>query len=159
MKIGFLDLSNGIAGDMIVASFIDAGLPIDYLRDRLKDLNIGRLSIDAERVISKGISGTRFMVHAIDIEHDPLSHLHGSISKKEIKSKPSCLCCKVMSVDHKHEHSSINEIIPIVRKTDWDTKIKDDIERFFDYIAEAEGYVHGIPKDSVHFHELGQLTQ
>ena len=62
MKIAYLDCFSGISGDMFLGALVDAGLPLDRLRERLKGLALHGYRIEASREARHGISGTRFSV-------------------------------------------------------------------------------------------------
>lgn len=60
--IAYLDCYSGISGDMTLGALVDAGLPIDELREAVGRLPIGGYELQAEPIVSKGISGTRVTV-------------------------------------------------------------------------------------------------
>lgn len=61
MKICYLDAFSGIAGDMTVASLIDAGAPFEPLVEGLTSLGTGA-AFRVEKVKRAGIAATRFVV-------------------------------------------------------------------------------------------------
>jgi len=69
MKIAYLDCFSGISGDMFLGALVDAGLPLDRLRERLKSLALHGYRVEASREARHGISGTRFSVVVEDHEH------------------------------------------------------------------------------------------
>ncbi len=64
----------GISGDMTVAALLDAGLPLAWLQGFVRDLALGDIRVDAERVDRRGISCTRLML-SLPHEHAH-RHLH-----------------------------------------------------------------------------------
>ena len=59
----FIDDFNGISGDILLASFIDAGFPLEILKDNLKKINIeNEFEIFPEKVNSFGLSGTKIKI-------------------------------------------------------------------------------------------------
>jgi pyridinium-3,5-bisthiocarboxylic acid mononucleotide nickel chelatase len=72
--IAYLDCYSGISGDMTLGALLDAGLPLDELRRAVGQLPIGGYLLDAEAVVSKGISGTRVTVK-VDEAAQPPRHL------------------------------------------------------------------------------------
>ena len=49
MKIAYCDCFSGISGDMFLAALIDAGMPLDYLREQIRLLAIDeRVEVLAE---------------------------------------------------------------------------------------------------------------
>ncbi len=75
MKIAYFDCINGAAGDMILGALIDAGVPVDALRDAIIALPIDGYTLSVEKVNKQGFSATRFSV-ALDRGADqPHRHL------------------------------------------------------------------------------------
>jgi uncharacterized protein (TIGR00299 family) protein len=66
MRIAYFDCFSGVSGDMILGALIDAGLDLQQLESELNKLEISGFTLKAERTARKGISGTRFLVHAED---------------------------------------------------------------------------------------------
>lgn len=64
MKILYLDMVGGIAGDMTVAALLELGVPLELLRRGLATLGPEGPSIAAEKAARHGIAGTLFRVTA-----------------------------------------------------------------------------------------------
>lgn len=62
---------------------------------------------------------------------------------------------KLTRKEHAHRH--LSDIIKIIDSSQLDDKTKNLSKRIFKRIAEAEGKVHGIPPEKVHFHEVGAV--
>ncbi len=60
MKIAYFDCFAGAAGDMLVASMLDAGLDPDLLRDRLATLPLPPFELKITKTTRAGIAATRF---------------------------------------------------------------------------------------------------
>lgn len=85
MKIAYLDCFSGVSGDMILGALIDAGLPLDDLRNELKKLGLDGYCITAERVVRKGISGTKFTVEVtVDQPERHLADIEELIGKSRL---------------------------------------------------------------------------
>lgn len=50
MKIAYFDCFSGAAGDMILASMIDAGVPVELFEDMIRQLGLEHVSLSATRV-------------------------------------------------------------------------------------------------------------
>lgn len=63
----------------------------------------------------------------------------------------------VPHLPHSHHHRHLGDILAILKSG----KVKDSVynrcEKVLDRLATAEAKVHGIPKEQVHFHEIGAL--
>jgi pyridinium-3,5-bisthiocarboxylic acid mononucleotide nickel chelatase len=71
--IAYFDTFSGISGDMTVGALVDAGVPLDIVRDAVGRMPVGGYDISAEQIVSKGIRGTRFTVTVT--EPQPERHL------------------------------------------------------------------------------------
>jgi pyridinium-3,5-bisthiocarboxylic acid mononucleotide nickel chelatase len=58
---------------------------------------------------------------------------------------------------HHHDHRSYKDIVRLIEEADFSQRVKDIALRIFKKIAEAEGLIHGVPLDKVHFHEVGAV--
>lgn len=81
MKIAYLDCFAGISGDMTLGALVDAGLPLDTLKEDLALLALKGYTIKGEEITKEGIRGTKIRV--ITEEQD--AHRHLSDIKKIIQ--------------------------------------------------------------------------
>lgn len=134
-KIAYLECNSGIAGDMCLGALVDLGVPLDYLTEKLKELGIDEeYQLRVEKVNRQGQLATKVDVdlrqnHSIEHHH----HHHG-------------------------DHSAVRhlpEIEQFIENAALPPKAKDWSLRIFRQLAIAEGAVHGIPPEKVHFHEVG----
>lgn len=85
MKIAYFDCLAGISGDMTLGALIDCGVPLNYLEDQLKKLNISNFSLKEEKVIKKGITATKVHVNiAKENKGRHLSHIKEIIYKSSL---------------------------------------------------------------------------
>lgn len=73
MKTLYLDCYSGISGDMTVGALIDAGADFDRIRVGLESLNVPGFTVEAPKVIKKGVFATQFKVIEEQREH---AHRH-----------------------------------------------------------------------------------
>ncbi|NYE08600.1 hypothetical protein F4694_005449 [Bacillus niacini] len=59
--------------------------------------------------------------------------------------------------DHNHDHRSYKDIVRLIEEADFSKQVEDMALRIFKKIAEAEGLIHGVPLEKVHFHEVGAV--
>ena len=163
MTLLYFDCFSGAAGDMILGALLDAGLPLDDLRDALGSLALDRESVWTERVTRAGVSATKLHVRgegpsadhapgrdqAPDSEqsHDH-SHQHGPEYAHEGERA------------HEHGHGERRTLAEIVRLIDGaalSAPAKQRAQSLFAQLAEAEAAIHGTPADKVHLHEVGAL--
>lgn len=62
MKVAYIDCFSGISGDMFLGALLDAGLPIEELKQRLQTLPLDGYHLNIKREQRNRISGTRFCV-------------------------------------------------------------------------------------------------
>ena len=60
------------------------------------------------------------------------------------------------SHDH-HEHRHLSDIQEIIRSSGLSSSVQEKSLAIFHRLAEAEGRVHGVPADQIHFHEVGAV--
>lgn len=115
-----------------------------------------------------GISGDMMLGAMIDAglslealrDHLALIDLAGYHLTTEIVNQSSIQGTRLTVVveqplDHDHRHWS--EIRTLIDSSRLPTTMKATATRIFAALAEAEGAVHGIPADAVHFHEVGAV--
>lgn len=131
-KLAYLECPTGIAGDMCLGALVSGGVPLEYLVEQLKKLGIDQdYQLRVEQVHRHGQLATKV--------HVELSANH----------------------DHKDQHSHHGRHLPEIeelitsaglpaRAAAWSLAI-------FRQLAEAEGAVHGISPERVHFHEVGAV--
>jgi len=147
MRILYLDLVGGIAGDMTVAALIELGVPTDYLRTGLDALGVAGLTIETGREQRHHIAGTRFHVrvdeHGVAPErgagHEAHPHDHGHAH----------------GAGHAHAHRAYADIRALLERSTLPDGARDRAQHMFRVLAEAEGAVHDVPPDDVTFHEVG----
>jgi hypothetical protein len=66
--IGWLDLSSGVSGDMLLGALVDSGVPLGVLQAEVERLGLS-IELQAERVIRDGLAATK--VHVTTGETDP----------------------------------------------------------------------------------------
>ena len=71
MTIAYLDTVGGIAGDMTMAAFVSAGVPLDWLSEELRHLGIGGFELSARHVKRNSVDA----VH-IDVVTTEDAHVH-----------------------------------------------------------------------------------
>jgi uncharacterized protein (TIGR00299 family) protein len=133
MRLAYLDGFAGVSGDMLLGALIDAGAPVEALRETLHALHLGA-ELAVERVDRSGINAThiRILTHGHAAEE---SHHH-----------------------HHHEpHRALSEIRKIIGAAELPAGVAERANRAFTLLGEAEAKVHGIPVEKVHFHEVGAV--
>lgn len=186
MKTLYLDIFSGVSGDMFVGALIDLGVDPHELEEELGKLKLDNYHLHVARAQKAAIEGVKFDVHlahehshghthADDVththahsheghahdehehehrhhehhhhlqdEHDTHEHVHHHHGEEE--------------EEHEHAHnrnfSDIKKLISSSRLSNW---VKEKAISVFRRIAVAEGKIHGLPSEQVHFHEVGAV--
>jgi uncharacterized protein (TIGR00299 family) protein len=149
MKTLYLDLFSGISGDMFMGALLDAGLDFAHLERELQKLKLAGYHLHVSRGNRAQIAGTKFDVHLGHHEHEEAHHQHPHDEHHHEHS-------------HKHEpeHShgrNYAEIKQLILESGISRWAKEKAIAVFDRIAKAEGKIHGVPPEQVHFHEVGAV--
>jgi uncharacterized protein (TIGR00299 family) protein len=126
------DSTGGASGDMILAALADLGVPMEAVHQGLSSLDIGPFSIEADSCESRHLRGTRVSVHAPEHHHDAK---HG----------------------HHHPHRTFKDIRVMIQDSQVPASVQKQAVAAFEVLAIAEGHIHGVAPDEVHFHEIGAV--
>jgi len=152
MRIGYLECFAGISGDMLLAALVDAGVKTDLLEQTARSLNLGA-ELRWERVGRSGIHSAKVHVEvdgrlAEQGSHGHHNHGDGHVHHRELEHKDA----------HDHAHGrSWRQIRELISHTELPQDAKALALRAFELLAEAEGKIHGVPPEDVHFHEVGNV--
>ncbi|MFF2587902.1 LarC family nickel insertion protein [Peribacillus butanolivorans] len=177
MRTLYFDCFSGISGDMVIGALIDAGADPFQMEEELKKLNIEEeYTLSWEKVVKNGITSTKFDVilsrkpehlhehihsheqhhhhehnHSNDHSHDHgQSHIldHNEHSHSNSNSHEH---------HHHHDHRTYKQIVEIINEANFNASVKNMSLAIFKKIGEAEGHIHGLPLEKVHFHEVGAV--
>jgi pyridinium-3,5-bisthiocarboxylic acid mononucleotide nickel chelatase len=148
-KIAYLECPTGIAGNMCLGALLDVGVPLTVLQESLALLGLtDEYQLLVETVHRQGQRATYADVYL---------------------AEPDLVLPKPVLPDHAHPHQdsdhqhpsshSAHRHLPDIEKL-IDTaalplRVKTWSLEIFRTLAISEGAVHGIPPESVHFHEVG----
>ncbi|MBD2520299.1 nickel pincer cofactor biosynthesis protein LarC [Nostoc sp. FACHB-973] len=133
-KIAYLQCPTGISGDMCLGALVSLGVPVEYLIEKLNGLGIEQeYKLRAEFVQRNGQQATKVHVDLVDHHHH-----HDN--------------------EHAHHHARhLPEIEQMILKAGLPTRAEAWSLAVFRQLAVAEGAVHGISPEKVHFHEVGAV--
>lgn len=100
---------------MIVGSFIDAGMPIDHLRDQIAKLELPDVSLDAESVTRAHLAGTKFIVrYPAEDKARHLSDIEEIISAADlstrVKERAISIFRRLAEAEAKVHGTSVDEV-------------------------------------------------
>lgn len=174
MKTLYLDIFSGLSGDMFLGAMIDLGVDPGALETELHKLDVPGYHLHIHRHQKAGIAGVKFEVH-VDHEHAP----HPDPDRApDLAPDPDPNHGPAHEHGHKHEHehehghghghghahththeaqrtfATIRRLIESSGLSPW---VRAKAVAVFQRVAVAEGRIHGLPPDAVHFHEVGAI--
>jgi uncharacterized protein (TIGR00299 family) protein len=156
MKTLYLDIFSGLSGDMFIGAMLDLGLGLDHLERELAKLRLEGYHLHASRAKRLQIEGTKFDVHLGRHHSHEDGHDHGLEHSHEHEHDHA------HEHEHEHEHAhehgrsyaDIRQLIAASGLSEW---VKTKATAVFHRLALAEGKIHGMPAEQVHFHEVGAV--
>jgi len=149
---------------MLLGALIDLGVDVHRLDEELDRLKLPGYHVHAKRAQVGSIDGVKFDVHVGEHHHGHHhghghrhdEHAHGHSHKIDHDDDDEH--------EHKHEHehehehgrthAEIQQLIAASSLSDW---VKGKASAVFQRLAVAEGKIHGLPPEQVHFHEVGAV--
>lgn len=174
MQTLYFDCFAGISGDMTIGALLDLGLDFKALEMELKKLSLDGYKLSLSRVLRSQISATKFdvvltdtpshthqhahnheHVHSHTHQHDQHDHNHAHSHSHDHHTHHDHKHNSDQAYDHAHRGlREINLIIDNSNLSDW---VKENSKKIFYRLAVAEGRIHNIPPEQVHFHEVGAI--
>ncbi|MED4694783.1 LarC family nickel insertion protein [Peribacillus frigoritolerans] len=178
MRTLYFDCFSGISGDMVIGALIDAGADPVQMEEELKKLNMDEeYNLSWGKVVKNGITSTKFDViltsksdqthehsHSHELEH---SHGHSHSHEHEHRHGYSHSHGHEHSLGHEHNHSHVphshpgsrtyKQIVEAINEANFNESVANMSLAIFKKIGEAEGHIHGLPLEKVHFHEVGAV--
>src|SRR5271156_5480033 len=185
MRIGYLECFAGISGDMLMGALVDAGASIDLLQHTAASLGLGA-ELRVTRVSRSGIQSTKIDVMVEGELHEPAA-LTGPVqyeARSEIRPERGPEAGHEATHGHPHDHPhnhghghhhdhpaekhqhprgehahgrSLPQIRSLLQHADLTQRARAISLKAFDLLAQAEGRIHGVPAEEVHFHEVGAV--
>lgn len=186
VKILYFDCFSGISGDMTLGALLDLGLDQQSFLRELDKLGLNKeYEIEIKKGIKKGITGldvTVRILHSHEESHGVHSYLHVN-DDAHCKKGAAGKFLQEKSDDghhhddhhhygehthadsHAHVHShdvvgverDFRQIKELIENSELSQSVKDMALKIFEKLAMAEGKIHGIPYEQVHFHEVGAV--
>ncbi|MEB2628158.1 LarC family nickel insertion protein [Peribacillus frigoritolerans] len=166
MRTLYFDCFSGISGDMVIGALIDAGGDPVQMEEELKKLNIDEeYNLSWGKVVKNGITSTKFDVILTSKSEQTPEHSHSHAQEHSHGHSHS----------HEHEHShghernhihvphthhssrTYKQIVEAINEANFNESVANMSLAIFKKIGEAEGHIHGLPLDKVHFHEVGAV--
>lgn len=152
MTLLYLDLVGGISGDMTVGALLELGVPLERLREALRQVGLTEVELGRERAERHHLAGTRFLVrHSAGATGDTglapqaAGHTHHAAPHGPAHAPAQSA----------HSHRPYREIRAMLERSALPEGARQRALRVFERLADAEATVHGAPVEEVTFHEVG----
>jgi pyridinium-3,5-bisthiocarboxylic acid mononucleotide nickel chelatase len=145
VRIAYVDMIGGAAGDMLLAAFLDAGLDRDALERALRGVVAGGWTLAPQRVTKRGIAATHAGLVVPGEDGDEEHHHHHDVER------------------HAHGHDdtvgtrTLEGVLQIVERSTLTPRQRERASAVYRRLAEAEAHTHGTTADAIRFHEIGQV--
>ncbi|MGE9295784.1 MAG: LarC family nickel insertion protein, partial [Puniceicoccales bacterium] len=167
MRTLYYQCPAGISGDMNLGAMVALGADPVQLERELRKLPLDGWELRFEADARGGVTGMRCDVvlehehsnghhhhhehgheHAHGVDCDGDGHGDGSVGHHHHDSDEG---------GHEHHHRTFSDIRAMIEDSALSAKVKADAVAVFAALAKAEGAVHGMPPEQVHFHEVGAV--
>jgi uncharacterized protein (TIGR00299 family) protein len=182
VKTLYLDIFSGISGDMLIGALIDLGVDAHALEHELEKLGLEGYHLHVTRGSKASIAGVKFDVHLAhghDHQHEgehahahthkhmhvdgtahshEHEHHHHEHEEHEVHTHSHSHGHQEEDDEHDHSHGrNYGEIKELISRSPLSGWVKEKAMAVFYRIAVAEGKIHGVPPEQVHFHEVGAV--
>ena len=147
MRAIYLDCFSGVSGNMLLGAFLAAGMPLETLEAELRRLPMAEeFRLKVSSVKKNGIAATYVDVELLGATHEHCCE-HGEGHDHEYAHEHS----------HEHAHRTMRDVRAILERSSLSVEVKETSLKIFSVLAQAEGKVHGVRPEEVHFHEVGAV--
>jgi pyridinium-3,5-bisthiocarboxylic acid mononucleotide nickel chelatase len=136
VNVIYFDCPTGIAGNMCLGALVQLGVPVQYLEEKLMGLGFSH----EYHLNSQSVQKLTQQATLLEVK------LHSPVGERKDHHHH----------DH-HPHRHLPDIEAMIQGAHLPRRVEQWSLAIFRALAIAEGEVHGIPPESVHFHEVGAV--
>ena len=149
---------------MLLGAFLAAGMPLETLEVELRRLPMAEeFRLKVSSVKKNGIAATYVDVELLGATHGhccehgeghdhahehSCEHDHGHANEGAVPAHEH---------SHEHHHRTMHDVRTILERSSLSAEVKEMSLKIFGVLAQAEGKVHGVRPEDVHFHEVGAV--
>ena len=141
---------------MLLGAFLAAGMPLETLEAELRRLPMAEeFRLKVSSVKKNGIAATYVDVELLGEGHEhehahehSCEHDHGHANEGAVP---------LHEHSHEHHHRTMRDVRAILERSSLSAEVKETSLKIFGVLAQAEGKVHGMMPEDVHFHEVGAV--
>ncbi len=178
MKIAHIDCASGASGDMFLGAWLDLGVDEANWRTMLQGLKVGSHAPGSgEPGLQEpgGLQASRSEEPGYEIRRRAVFRSGIRACKVDVLVANQELHYDGTRYEHRHEHEHtgghhheygseghhghrhLPDIFALLEASDLPAPVREKSKLAFRALAEAEGKVHGMPPEAVHFHEVGAI--
>jgi pyridinium-3,5-bisthiocarboxylic acid mononucleotide nickel chelatase len=178
VRIAYVDMVGGAAGDMLLAAFLDAGLDREALERALRTVVADGWALEPKRVVKRGIAATYAGLvvpgedgdeHHHHHHHDGTGHGHGYDHDDRHEHDDERDHRDERDRGHRHEHDrdhrhdgvtgtrTLADVLGIVARSGLSARQRERASAVYRALADAEARTHGTTAEAIRFHEIGQV--
>ena len=161
MRIAYVDMIGGAAGDMLLAAFLDAGLDRDALERALRGVVADGWTLEPRRVVKRGIAATYAGLVVPGEDGDEQHHHRDDHRHHDHQHGDDAHAHDHRSGDREHRDGAgtrtLADVLEIVERSSLTARQRERASTVYRRLAEAEAHTHGTTADAIRFHEIGQL--
>ncbi|HEX3469374.1 MAG TPA: nickel pincer cofactor biosynthesis protein LarC [Candidatus Elarobacter sp.] len=147
MRVCYVDMIGGAAGDMLLAAFLDAGIDRDALERALRTVVPDGWTLAPQRVVKRGIAAT-FAGLTVPGEDGDEAHHHHAHHAGDADA-------------HHHDEPgatrTLADVLEIVERSGLTGRQRERAGAIYRRLAEAAAESHDSTPETIRFHEIGQL--
>jgi uncharacterized protein (TIGR00299 family) protein len=140
MRVAYVEMIGGAAGDMLLAAFLDAGVDRIALERALRTVIPTGWTFEPSKVLRGGIAAT-YAGLSVPGEDGDAAHRHDATGK----------------VVGAHAHRTLADVLQIVEQSGLTARQRERTSAVYRALAAAEARVHGTDVAHTRFHEIGQI--
>ena len=154
MRAIYLDCFSGLSGNMLLGAFLAAGMPLETLEAELRRLPMAEeFRLKVSSVKKNGIAATYVDVELLGEGHEH-EHAHEHSCEHGHANEGAV---PLHEHSHEHHHRTMRDVRAILERSSLSAELKETSLKIFGVLAQAEGKVHGMMPEKVHFHEVGAV--
>ena len=154
MRAIYLDCFSGLSGNMLLGAFLAAGMPLETLEAELRRLPMAEeFRLKVSSVKKNGIAATYVDVELLGEGHEH-EHAHEHSCEHGHANEGAV---PLHEHSHEHRHRTMRDVRAILERSSLSAEVKETSLKIFGVLAQAEGKVHGVRPEDVHFHEVGAV--
>ncbi|MEO0934439.1 MAG: nickel pincer cofactor biosynthesis protein LarC, partial [Cyanobacteria bacterium J06641_2] len=156
-KIVYFQCPTGISGDMCLGALVSLGVSLEYLIENLNKLGIEQEYKLWNELVNRNLQQAN-KIHVDLIQNHHHHHPSGISLTGDAPLTPLRSRSGDDPREWSHHHGrNLPEIEQIIKKAGLPPRVETWSLAIFKQLAIAEGAVHGIAPEKVHFHEVGAV--